>query len=296
MDIYKLRATDREFKRLTLENFESDTERRPPWYPEIKPEQPDRWKDVQYAVCPACNNPITIVGLYRSLKDRSPFGRHSESSAHGVALLNVETREYCPLYNPNKTRSKESVKRTIDELAASILRILIEEFDRVVYLLRKSTGINYSQNLLRQMLTDYRGMRGHCYYGATLINIPWMFAYMTNSKSLYMQYLTNEDLITAIKEKCKDLTVTESGQVIKRQGVIKFYPLNFCFIHHKTSYEESFTEMMSLVVSSDEKTIYQKRVLFDHDHFQNIKNWDGYERNQIQIDLAREVLGGSHLS
>ena len=56
MDTYKLRPKWTKINTISKENFEKDTGKLEPYY------QVDR--DSQYAVCPACDNPISIIGLY----------------------------------------------------------------------------------------------------------------------------------------------------------------------------------------------------------------------------------------
>lgn len=59
MDVYKLRIEDTESKTIDKDRFESETFRREPWY------QPgSAGKLAQFAVCPACDNPVQLVGLY----------------------------------------------------------------------------------------------------------------------------------------------------------------------------------------------------------------------------------------
>jgi hypothetical protein len=58
MDVYKLRIEDTESKTIDKDRFESETFRREPWY------QPgSAGKLAQFAVCPACDNPVQLVGL-----------------------------------------------------------------------------------------------------------------------------------------------------------------------------------------------------------------------------------------
>lgn len=51
---------------------------------------------------------------------------------------------------------------------------MIEQFDRVVYILEKETQLVLSENALRGMLQRYKGERGYLYTGATLRNVPWI--------------------------------------------------------------------------------------------------------------------------
>ena len=91
MDVYKLRIEDTESKIIDKEGFEAETFRRDPWY------QPgSAGKLAQFAVCPACDNPVQLVGLYELPPNvKNPFGKHATKSIRGIAPFDSEARNDC---------------------------------------------------------------------------------------------------------------------------------------------------------------------------------------------------------
>lgn len=76
MDVYKLRIEDTESKIIDKEGFEAETFRRDPWY------QPgSAGKLAQFAVCPACDNPVQLVG--RNRLANSPLSTQTSSDKNG---------------------------------------------------------------------------------------------------------------------------------------------------------------------------------------------------------------------
>ncbi|GAB1255377.1 hypothetical protein Defa_28640 [Desulfovibrio sp. TH_2024_36128] len=59
MHVYKLKTGLQPIKLIEKEQFERDTGKQSPWYQKNGDEM------VQYAVCPACDNPIQIIALYK---------------------------------------------------------------------------------------------------------------------------------------------------------------------------------------------------------------------------------------
>lgn len=103
MDVYKLRIEDTESKIIDKEGFEAETFRRDPWY------QPgSAGKLAQFAVCPACDNPVQLVGLYELPPNvKNPFGKHATKSIRGIAPFDSEARNDCPYFKPRQHKKTE---------------------------------------------------------------------------------------------------------------------------------------------------------------------------------------------
>lgn len=299
MDVYKTRPDETSHRTISRQNFEEDTLCRYPWY-----QTNDRGKEVHVAVCPACDNPIQIIGLYKLPGNmQRPYGKHLARGVTHLAGNNPEARENCPYFKPRqhkKTDRRESIEGT----PLKILNLLISQFDRVNYLLRRHTGIAFSKNLLRKMLSKYRSEEGYLYTGATLMNVPWIFAYMADSQSLFNQNIGgNPELAEAVLKHVPAANIDPTGRVVPRtfpDGNKRFFNLEVCFIHHRQqrdSEEGGLTETMKMVVSTEAngeiKEIHKKTITFDYQHFQNLINMpEGKGRRQPElVDLAREVLG-----
>jgi hypothetical protein len=184
----------------------------------------------------------------------------------------------------------------LDPVPRKILETLIGQFDRVTFLLQKETGIQFSSELLKQMLETYRSADGYLYYGATLQNVPWIFAYMSNSKSIVGQYLRGDsDLIAAIREHDSAAWVDEDGQIVSRSTEVP--SLDVCYIAHRKCMDGdsgALEESMLMVVSTDpEHWVYQKVIPFDYQAFQRlVQPPDEKARRRMDlVEMAREVLG-----
>ena len=299
MDVYKLMPNEIPHKTISRESFEADTRRKTPWY-----QTNERGKEAHFAVCPACENPIQIIGLYNLPRNlEAPYGKHLTHGVPRLADNNPKARENCPYFKPRQ-HQKSDRKQSIDGLPLKILCLLINQFDRVLYLMQKCTGITFSENYARKMLQTYRSEEGYLYTGATLMNVPWIFTYMADSQSLFGQRVgSNRELTDAILQHVPSADIDASGRIISRKlpnGKKQFFNLDVCFIHHRQRINGDhggLTETMKMVVSTDIdgniRDIHKQTITFDHQHFQNLIHLpdDNGLRQPKLITLAKEILG-----
>ncbi|WP_392562237.1 hypothetical protein RHO12_01755 [Orbus sturtevantii] len=180
-------------------------------------------------------------------------------------------------------------KHQPNALSKTILTLLVEQFDRVVYVLENDIGIKLSDTLAIDMLKNYVAEQGYLYRFSSLHNIPWMFAYFSNSQTLRGRIIfKNEALKTAL------LTLTpftfaskNADQVVNETG--KFANLTFYFTRHKVKKEdESYTESLDFVVAYEGNDIYTQEIVFDVHFFNHLINTKGNDdkRKRNLIELA----------
>ena len=94
-------GADEEFP-IERDIFESKTYKQYPYY-QISGSSVTSSKNgnIHFAVCPACDNPIQIMGLYKTNK---PFGKHYPKTVPDLAEYNQEAYEYCPLASSKKRK------------------------------------------------------------------------------------------------------------------------------------------------------------------------------------------------
>lgn len=72
MDVYKLKPEETHERTIEKERFEEETYRQEPWF-----STSGDGKDIHFAVCPAYDNPVQIIGLYELPPNITrPYGRH----------------------------------------------------------------------------------------------------------------------------------------------------------------------------------------------------------------------------
>lgn len=292
MDVFKLKPGLNKIYPISLDQFTEATSKDSRYFHE------DGDKKHFFAVCPACDNPIQIIGLYaKEGSTRKPYGRHYPHSIEGLANYVQANYEDCPYHRISSSTSSKRKKST-NPLSLRILKALTEHFDQVVYVLRESTGLRFSQNLLRNMLEDYFLTDGWRYRQATMSNLPWTFAESSGQINLFAQILHKDSqLYRAINQHCPEVEFRPSGyskdwvQIKNRPG--KHVSLYLLFHkHHLCMKEEKLIETIEMRITRQEGEknviILRQRIPIDQERFINLVNAKSIYRDQKLIDLAEE--------
>ncbi len=286
MNIYKLKPSDTKFNMLSREGFEMSTKKLPPHY-----EKQDN-NELHFAVCPACNNPIQIIGLNKRLQhtDR-PYAKHYHKSIPKLASFDKEAFESCPLAHPRNNLSKNSRKPACTEREQQILTSLQENFDQVAYLFQLYSGIVMTPHLAEEMLKWYVAEQGHLYRGGSLINAPWVFVYLSRAQNLWGRKIKDAELREILSEKVPTGTINDKDQFVTT-GHEKVF---FWFAKHKQtkSADNNLKETMQLFVTCDDKDIFKKTITFDYELFQRLMNTPDERRiyKEKFTELAQKYLG-----
>lgn len=300
MDVYKTRVDQTTSTKITVANFERDTLQNAPYY------QPGSSGGAMshFAVCPACDNPIQIIGLYKKLEHTpNPYGRHHPRAVADLARYDQDSYEFCPYSNPDRQPDQTARRTSSQGLPEKILQQLVENFDSVIYLIERSTGIKIGDGLAKRMLESYRGSQGHLYKAATLLNIPWIFAYMANAKSITRQRIfDNPELIAKLQAALPNAAIDTEGSlagVIKPANGKDYLDVNLSFIHHRiTKRDNVVSESLKMVAFTHKGKemvwIHEQVITFDTDHFLNLINVPPERakrpRKDTLVPLARKIL------
>ncbi len=296
MDVFKLRVSDTQGILITRENVEHHTKQKYPWYQSL-----DGRHESHLAICPACDNTISLIGLHASdtklneatgkietKTHRAPHGRHYLfRPIAGLGILDKEAYENCP-YSGKTTLSQHQKHSIKSQVPSKILSILTTDFDRVIYLLSHATGIHFSYNEARKMATRYKQAQGWQYAGATVMNLPWIFGYFSRSTPLMFKSIKNETLREAIQTHYPSATFT--GRHCKLEKTTEYLNPCFCFERHtRKVVSEHLEETIDLVASDDEGVeFYRETLTFDPLHFVHLINTqETTYRNKPLIELGR---------
>lgn len=282
---------------ISKDNIEEMLGRRAPWFCAGQDRDDHRY----YAVCPYCNNPIQLKGLYRrQVNSPRVHGSHTGKPQEGFPNFNLTDLEFCPYKLKGKKLDKSS-RREMGEAAQRLIELAVSEFDRVVYLLRKDFGFPFSVKFARKMLEGWFDAEGYLYEGAHLRNLPWMIAYFGPTQSLYKQFVgANEALSARIRRKIEGATISEEGQLSFAPGAWRRIDLQ-CY-HHKATLdgdEAELSERMKLRVQDFSNTndpteaplIYSKFITFTPAEFERLirKSAKNAYRNNRLIEIAANV-------
>lgn len=296
MQIIKFSVLDESHYPIEQSVFEKKSQQDLPYYSDPL----NKEESSHYAVCPACDNPVQIIGLYKkNTHTEKPYAKHYANSIQSLAKYIQENYDYCPLRAKRTKHSEYAKKAQANALTMEIVRRLVNSFDKVIYFLESKTQLLISDRLARQMLEKYFANQGYLYYNASLINIPIKFAHAAGvARSLYGRVVRNEILKKALIEKVPSIRF--DGNVLKGEGYVD---VKFSFIHHEIHHEGK-TMYETLVFSVHEKekngirpiTLYEQEIRLDHDYYKNLLNYSEEKLNEQQkirkaklLVIAKEV-------
>lgn len=294
MHIIKLSTLTNDYFKINQKDFEQKTAVKKPFY--SSPNTPN--ESNHYAVCPACDNPVQIIGLYKqSAHTDKPYAKHHSKNIPDLAVYIQSNYDFCP-FRSNRIKNSHQKRSKDNPIIKKIITELITHFDKVVYFLQKETGMVISHNLAKNMLECYFHQEGYLYYDATTLNVPIKFAHASGlSRSLYGRIIKDPKLKASFTELP---SVTFEGDQLRFDSNV--IDLSFCFMHHEIyNKEDDLYETLTFAIhhpskSSPEPTYVCKKVIkFDPQYNQNLFNYQPHlserqkHRNEQLLSLAQEV-------
>jgi hypothetical protein len=177
------------------------------------------------------------------------------------------------------------------------MRIAVDNFDRVVLVLRRDLGICFSNEVASDMLDAWFGIEGHCYRGANLENVPWMIAYFAPVMNLLGKDLSrNPGLIEAIKRRVPNAQIV-NGRQIKGSD---FCLLGLTSLSHRITRDgKEVAESLTISVRDFSKTkvplvaplVHQRVLTIDPTGFERLCNFpEGLgNRDKPLLQIARDI-------
>ena len=250
-----------------------------------------------FAVCPACDNPIQLIGLYKKLENTDrPYGRHYNRDTK-IAKHNEQAYRFCPYASHSYGVTKKSIKDEMTEYEENIYNGVRENFDLAVYIMKQDAGILFSKRVLGEILRGYLSAEAYMYYWATPYNIPWMLLYFMGEIPCYGLRVKKECELWDYLSSRTDVKFIQSGvdgydQVINNGKFLNLY-LTFLF-HKRQVIDDEVKETLSLVLTSRKKNGDSQRV---HEIILDINEYrfpnlvcSAKYKDQTLLDLAKEVL------
>ena len=235
-------------------------------------------------MCPACENPVQLIGLYKRIRNDAmqPYAKHYNRDAE-IAKHNEYTYKFCPYASHIYTSQTYETKTEVSELEYNIYCILRENFDAAVYLMQQISGLYLSKAEIQDLLRDYIVNDGHLYYGATIYNLPWMLLYIYTmpAKPCFGRIVKKGSFLYNAFQQVPDIGYEDCDYLpqyvrVKGKGGV-FLDRNFAFVKHKrTVVNDEVSESMELTIS--------KKVWIDAKfdiQFAKLKN------NQLSINETR---------
>lgn len=251
-----------------------------------------------YAVCPACDNPIQLIGLNRRESDaahRRPYGRHVGHDVPGVAVYDEKAYLECMYADPGYHRETGSRRLPSDPTALALYRIMRDRFDRVEYAWRKSSGLLLSVKSLRRALTLWRNDKAWLNYDSTYCNLPQMLFMGLPEQNLYGQHVFRDGAVaSALRDlECVRLQAAGFSDSYLRVETTRFVNVTFTLgppSRHRDG--EHVTDSFPLCLLSEGRQVGDFiRVDTDSEWFGRILDMPDWHEDRRLLDMAADVLG-----
>lgn len=276
-------------------NFNSVTENKLPFT-----QTGDNGEIRQYGICPSCLNPVQLIGIFKQIK-RQPYGRHTGKDVNGMPKWNVYKYQHCPFAKSNDKAPINTAERgIITDDTVELYNLLKAQFDRVIYIITKDFGIKGSLSFWEKALIQFRESEGYCYPWLTESNLPYIFAFfgLQQQRPFKQRFAAGSDIYISL---CKHPAVEFDDKDSKKYPRFinhrnQFADMYFRLTDHRQSAKEGeeLTESIKFCVDdrSENKTVFEKRIVFDETYFPNLiaKSSNEDKRNRQLIDLAAEIL------
>ncbi len=289
MDVFKTKPGINESIYISEETFVKATHKQKPYY-QIK-----NGKERYYAVCPMCDNPIQLVGLYKKNDegDRKAYGKHHKGSIYKMAGYNEDEYYGCPYSKPNRKKNK-IIRKANSMSGNNILKELRNYFDYVIEILTETTDIYISKGAAKIFLENYMTNKGWQYYDSTTENISYMLMYALPAQSLMKRFIKKDsDLYECLMENCPDIKMNRDwNEYVQVENIEnKYVSLSFYLCHHKTSVaEEHLFESFTLKVKYNKKEIFSRKIHVNHNRLRQMIT-EKYRRRYDYLNISKDVFG-----
>lgn len=278
--------------------FERKTKKLPPYV-----QTGEDKKSRQFAQCPACNNPIQLIGLYSENARISPYGKHYNRDVKGIAEHNEQSYWFCPYASHNySAKSINDRKPTFTSFEAEIYKTLRDNFDLAIYILKQDTGIYIGPGMARKLLENYIASEAWMYSFATIYNLPWMLMFTSITFPLYGKLVREDSAIYKDLSKDKRFDFSRYNSNYFKIGTKEFIILQYRFLMHRRSVVddeviESFEATVNEDVSKSEKypvwkELSKEKVTINEYRFPNLicsLNRGKYRDDEL-LNIAKEVM------
>ena len=288
MNIFKTKPHEVGSFSIDEETFTYKTGKKPPYFISNS-----KGESKCYAVCPACDNPIIIVGLYKHEYEKQeegetkPHGRHHKGTVAGIAPYDPEEYYNCPLANP-KLKGGSSKRPKGNAKSNALYDYLIRNFEYIIYALSEYLGIRISNETAKELLEKFIANEGWEYYYISFFNLPLMLLYTSCAKALVFRWVRIDSPIydSLIASGLVDLSEENDGYAKVKPIGTEFLDLTFMVCNRKMRVDnEDILECFNLVARHIDKNIARIEIEVDNNAVDKIKT-AGKGKNKTLREFA----------
>lgn len=281
MDVFKTRPYIMEKIPISRDNFEKYT----------KNQENYILKKQHFAICPECDNPIMLVNLYKDSKEENvrivkPYGRHYPHDIEKLTNYNHENYLNCPYSNPSDHR-RITVRDLNNRTGNAILQSLIENYDKIIFLLSIKIGIFISNSFAKQLLINFIAEEKWRYYSTNYSNLPFVLLNGDVAFSIFNRYIRKDSELLEVLKVYPNIELKKGKngfQILEKAK--KYERLNARLVNIRTEVNNNkLYQLADFIVYYEGRDIYNKTLSLDDKSLEI-----SFKRNTELLDMAKELL------
>lgn len=289
MDTFKTKPGIPKEILITEENFTNETKKRIPYV------MKQNGKIIYKAICPACDNPIQIIGLFKREEiKRKPYGRYTTVDLPGLTVYSEEDYLNCPYHNPNPHNSNAK-RKPGDKKSQYFYNLMKEHFDLIVLILEKKLQMYISYHFAETLLCSWRDNEGWRYYDTNYNNLPYMLLFAEMACPMFGKLIRKDSNVEkAILEKginfqLEDVRMDHYRKIKQKDG---FLDATFYLTHHLERKGEHTEETYLYRVVEDKNKIYERKIVVEKGRLYEMiqKQRKRSVREERLIEIANKAL------
>ena len=251
------------------------------------------------ALCPRCNNPVAILGIYKKI-NVAPHARHAkEINIPNVVHYDEYKFQHCPYHKKRADYIKEYVPETEEPQRRELYRIAKKNYDKAIYLLQEETGIYITHKMAETLAENYVRMRAYNYIDATNYNIPWYLLYSFSGFPLYHMIVKKNTTLyrhlLGLGFVLKDSKVNGHVYVENNEG----YLLTATNYRYAVDKNDNLNEWLDFSIIRPDATVTDTllyvpadrfSISVDSYHFGNLINFTKWRSRQDILDIAERYM------
>lgn len=286
MRVFKLDTKPESLRiEINRENFNKYTYREKPYY--IKDSKGEHAR----AICPECNNPIVLVGIFKyEGGDRKPYGKHSPKPIHGLGIYNKEKYKNCPFAKNNRTKGGK--RKPTDPNAIELYIFMKEHYDCIIEYLERELDFHLPKDYTEKILDDWVRAEGWRYYDTNKINLPYKLLWAETPESLFKTPIKKDSKL--YKELLKLSSIKfitanfDQRYVMIKKNNNKFINISFIFTNHKIDNNEN--ETIDINYTMDGKTFFLDTITVNQTLLFDLINSNTVPYSQQRLDIANKIM------
>ena len=257
-------------------------------------------------VCPECNNPVQIVGLYCENRETDLFAKHLKNEnkrLKKISRFNEQNKQNCKYFTGRECKDpfKPIVKGEMEKILCRTMR---DNFDKVVYFWEVLTGIKLGKEKAKKYLENWiDGKIYRCTYCTSSTLSLSLKCAQEPTSLLYSWIDCKSNLYDYISTNLKEAFCFEDTSIAKWKKIVKkdgFASLDFNFLpyYKRITNNSGCVERMTMQVIArykDKEVIKEIELKIESDYWDNIMNMKNWSSNEALLNLAKEQFKGMNL-